>query len=61
MLLLINLFLDQFTLKKIPLSAPLTNPLQGGCHEWLAINTIAMPLDQANGSTMVMFFSRVGS
>ncbi len=26
----------------------------------LAINTIAMPLDQANGSTMVMFFFRVG-
>ncbi len=40
--------------------APSTNPLQRGCHEGLAVNTIAMPLDQANGSTMVMFFFRVG-
>jgi hypothetical protein len=38
----------------------LTNPLQRGCYEGLAINTIAMPLDQANGSTMVMFFFMVG-
>jgi hypothetical protein len=38
---------------------PLTNPLQRGCREGLAINTIAMPLDQAKGSTMVMFFLRV--
>jgi hypothetical protein len=30
--------------------------LQAGCREGLAINTIAMPLDQAKGSTMVMFF-----
>jgi hypothetical protein len=42
--------------KNNPLSAPSTNPLQRGCREGLAINTIAMPLDQANGSTMVMFF-----
>ncbi len=38
-----------------------TNPLQRSCRKRLAINTIAMPLDQANGSTMVMFFFRVGS
>jgi hypothetical protein len=42
------------------LSAPLTNPLQRSCRKGLAINTIAMPLDQANGSTMVMFIFRVG-
>jgi hypothetical protein len=33
--------------------------LQRGCRKGLAINTIAMPLDQANGSTMVMLFFRV--
>jgi hypothetical protein len=38
----------------------LTNLLQRGCREGLAINAIAMPLDQANSSTMVMFFFRVG-
>jgi hypothetical protein len=38
---------------------PSTNPLQRGCREGLAINTIAMPLDQVNGSTMVMFFFTV--
>jgi hypothetical protein len=49
-----------YKIKKNLLSAPLTNPLQRGCREELAIDTIAMPLDQANGSTMVMFFFRVG-
>jgi hypothetical protein len=49
-----------YKIKYNPLSAPLINPLQRGCREGLAINTIAMPLDQANGSTMVMFFFRVG-
>ncbi len=38
------------------MSAPSTNPLRRGCRERLAIYTIAMPVDQANGSTMVMFF-----
>ena len=49
-----------YTIKDNPSSAPLTNPLQRGCRKGLAINTIAKPLDQANGSTMVMFFFRVG-
>jgi hypothetical protein len=38
----------------------LTNPLQRGCREGLAINTIAIPLDQANSFTMVMIFFRIG-
>ena len=49
-----------YKLKKNPSSAPSTNPFQRGRHKGLAINTIAMLLDQANGSTMVMFFFRVG-
>jgi hypothetical protein len=49
-----------YKIKLNPSSVPSTNPLQKGCHEGLAINTIAMPLDQANGSTMVMLFFRVG-
>ncbi len=49
-----------YKLKKNPSSAPSTNPLCRDCCKKLAINTIAMPLDQANGSTMVMFFFRVG-
>jgi hypothetical protein len=49
-----------YKIKYNPLSAPSTNPLQRGCREGLAINTIAMPLDQAIGSTMVIFFFRVG-
>jgi hypothetical protein len=39
---------------------PSINPLQRGCRKGLAINTIAMLLDQVKGSTMVMFFFRVG-
>ncbi len=46
--------------KENPSPAPSTSPLQKGCWEGLAINTIAMPLDQANGSTLVMIFFRVG-
>jgi hypothetical protein len=49
-----------YKIKKNPSSAPSTSPLQRGCHKGLANNTIAMPLDQANGSTMFMFFFRVG-
>jgi hypothetical protein len=49
-----------YKIKLNPLPVPLTNPLQRGCLKGLAINTIAMPLDQSNGSTMVMFFFRVG-
>jgi hypothetical protein len=49
-----------YKIKQNPSSAPFTNPLQRGFCEGLAINTIAMPLDQANGSTMVMLFFRVG-
>jgi hypothetical protein len=49
-----------YKIKLYPSSAPSTSPLQRGCHEGLAINAIAMLLDQANGSTMVMFFFRVG-
>ncbi len=49
-----------YKIKLNSLSVPLTNPLQRGCHKGLAINTIAMLLDQAKGSTMVMFFFRVG-
>jgi hypothetical protein len=49
-----------YKIKQNPLAAPSTNRLQRGCRTGLAINTIAMPLDQANGSTMVMFFFRVG-
>jgi hypothetical protein len=49
-----------YNIKLNPLSAPSTNPLWKGCREGLAIKTKAMPLDQANGSTMVMFYFRVG-
>jgi hypothetical protein len=49
-----------YKIKYNSLSVPSTNPLRRGCREGLTINTIAMPLDQANGSTMVMFSFRVG-
>ncbi len=63
---IINAFTNSFIsgpiykIKQNPLSALSTNPLQRGCHEGLAVNTIAMPLDQVNGFNMVMFFFRVG-
>ena len=37
-----------------PSSAPSAIPSRRGCHKGVAINTIAMPLDSANGSTMVI-------
>ncbi len=47
--------------EKMVIFPPDPLPLQRGCREGLAINTIAMPLDQASSSTMVMFFFRVGT
>ncbi len=38
----------------------LDQPIAKRLREGLAINTTAMPLDQVNGSTMVLFFFRVG-
>jgi hypothetical protein len=42
-----------------PISA-LNQPIAKRLPRGFAINTIAMLLEQANGSTMVMFFFRVG-
>ncbi len=42
-------------MKQNPLSSPTTNSLQRGCCKGLTIKIIAMLLDQANGSTRVMF------
>jgi hypothetical protein len=54
MSLLINFFLGQFTMLKNTSTVLSTNPLQRGGCKGVALNTAAMPLDRANGPTMVV-------
>ncbi len=42
-------------IKKNPLTVPSAILLQRGGREGVALNTVAMPLDPANGPTIVVF------